>query len=560
MTDKIIDIQNKLIKANDAYRNGRPIMTDAQFDALEDSLKSIDSSNEWFKNGVNDKEPKKRKIKLPLPMMSLDKHKTIESLISWASKYENATFVITPKFDGLSVGFNGLLSWTRGNGIIGQDCSLQLNYVNNSAQLSNDNIIRGEIIIKNSDWVKFKELHNDSTSPRNSATGLINGDFDTSRIKDYELLTVIPYEICGSNESKINQLNYLNNQLYEYIDNIEVLTDEYLLELFLRWKKNYPIDGLVIDVNEPKYRNETEANGNPSYSIAYKSPNFSESGFGVIKDIELNINRNGIVTPVAILQEPIFLSGALINRVNAINMSYVMSWGIVPNESVQIVRSGEVIPKIISVGTVDIPFRETYSKNSDYEKDYSERLAQRTKEIIDNNVVVPNYLSFCPKCGTKLVKQVNDLGEYCDMYCPNENCYGKRIEEAIKFFSICQIDGFGDKKIAQIANEFIKSDKPIFFELLNVDENFLIQFEGWAEISVKSYINECNKIKTNLPFSRFLHATGWFGELGEKTLQKILDSDGWDMTIDELITIEGIQTKTANTFINGKEIYKSCLH
>ena len=64
-----------------------------------------------------------------------------------------------------------------------------------------------------------------------------------------------------------------------------------------------------------------------------------------------------------------------------------------------------------------------------------------------------------------------------------------------------------------------------------------------------------NKIKTQLPFARFLHATGWFSELGEKTLQKIIDTDSFNQSIDDLIKIEGIQLKTANTFCHGREIY-----
>jgi NAD-dependent DNA ligase len=94
----------------------------------------------------------------------------------------------------------------------------------------------------------------------------------------------------------------------------------------------------------------------------------------------------------------------------------------------------------------------------------------------------------------------------------------------------------------------------MYFDILNVDVDFLLRLDGWAETSAKAFVNECNKIKTTLPFARFLHATGWFGELGEKTLQKILDADGWDMPIEELINIEGIQTKTATTFLKGKEL------
>ena len=177
-------IKQTLIEANNAYRDGRPFMTDAEFDALEEKLRILDPTNEWFKNGVNDLTPKKRKVKLPYPMMSLNKHKTIDSLRSWAYNYPNASFVITPKFDGLSVGIQGDASWTRGDGIIGQDCTKQLMYVNKPTQGHPRVVARGEIIFDNSNWEVFKQLHPEAVSSRNSATGLINGDFDVNRIED----------------------------------------------------------------------------------------------------------------------------------------------------------------------------------------------------------------------------------------------------------------------------------------------------------------------------------------------------------------------------------------
>lgn len=557
MNTQIIDnLSKKLIEANNAYRDGVPFLSDAEFDVLEEQLRILDPGNSWFKKGVNDSAPKKRKVKLPYPMMSLDKVKTIEALMAWANKYKDTEFVITPKFDGLSVGLDGDISWTRGDGIIGQDCTKQLMHTKKpqSTTITQSNVIRGEIIFTNANWELFKNMHPEAASSRNSATGLINGDFDSTRIAEYNLLSIMPYEIVNCDMPKNCQLNYLGNNIYEKVY-AEQLNDEFLLNLYVKWKSKYPIDGLVIDVNDPKQRIGTEANGNPSYTIAYKSPKFSETGVGVIKEVELNVNRYGIVTPVVILEEPLCLSGAMINRVSAINMNYVHLWGLVPGEKITIVRSGEVIPKIIGVGSVVIPFRETYNKIGDYLIEYNRNATARSFEMETNNVIIPTSLTVCPHCGTNLERLTNETADWCEMYCPNVACYGRNIESIIKFFTICQVDGFGDKKIAQIANNFIQTDVPAFFNVLNVDENYLLQFDGWADTSAKSFIKECHKIKTQLPFARFLHATGWFGELGEKTLQKIIDADGWDMSIEELNSIEGVQTKTATVFCEGKALY-----
>lgn len=554
--NRVDKLYKQILAANDAYRKGEPFISDAEFDSWEDELRKLNPNHEWFMRGVNDKAPKNRKIKLPYPMMSLDKTKTIDGVLAWMSKFPEATFVITPKYDGLSVGFDKDMSWTRGDGVIGQDCTKHLTFAAKPpiSIMLQSSVIRGEIIFTNENWKRFKDIYPDAASSRNSATGLINGDFDSNRSEDYSLLTIMPYEIIGSDWPKECQLNYLGCKNFVKVSAAQI-NDEFLLNLFIQWKNQYPIDGLVIDVNETVYRNGTEANGNPSYSIAYKSPKFSEAATGVIKEVELNVNRYGIVTPVIVLEEPVILSGATINRVSGINMSYVTLWGLVPGEKVTIVRSGEVIPKIIGVGSTFIPFRETYNKVGDYLIDYNTNSTQRLFEMKNSNVTIPDSLKVCPHCSSKLEELVNEDGDWCEMYCPNEHCDGRLMESAIKFFTIAQIDGFGDKKITQIASRCLITSYPMYFDILNIDEEFLLRLDGWAETSAKAFVNECNKIKTTLPFARFLHATGWFGELGEKTLQKILDSDGWDMPIEELINIEGIQTKTATTFLTGKELY-----
>jgi NAD-dependent DNA ligase len=88
-----------------------------------------------------------------------------------------------------------------------------------------------------------------------------------------------------------------------------------------------------------------------------------------------------------------------------------------------------------------------------------------------------------------------------------------------------------------------------------VNRQTLISLDGWAETSVDKFINETKRIKNSLSYAQFLHATGWFGELGEKTLQKIIDNDGWNLGVQDLIQIDGVQEKIASMFIKGKCTY-----
>ena len=549
-------LREEIRVANNAYREGNPTMSDKEYDTLENHLKELNPEDEWFRKGVNDEKPKNREMELPYPMMSLDKIKIYDDLVAWMKKYPKASFIIMPKYDGLSVGMSISKSWTRGNGIVGQDCTEHVSAVYIKPEMTGDTVVRGEIIIDNSDWTKFKEINVGAKSQRNSATGLINGDFDINRKKEYGLLRVMPYEMQGSNLDKEEQLKRMMNNNYEKIVNPFYLTEERLLKLFMSWSKLYPIDGLVIEVNEDEYRHNVEANGNPSYAVAYKHPSFSEIGHGVIEKIERNVNRDGVVTPVIVLKDPINLSGADIQRVNGINMRYIFDWMLYPCETVTIIRSGEVIPKIIGVNGIHIPFKDEYTNIKDYENAYDFAVKEREKQ--KSQIVANPYdilmLEKCPVCGEYLMRVIDfETGIWHEMVCSNPECGGKQYASVVKFFEICGIDGFSDKTFYQLMdNGLIKKN---WWEVFNLKPEDLLSLDGWAEKSVEKFFSELEKIRTTLPFARFLHATGWFSDLGEKTLQKIIDADGWGKDTYELVEIEGVQQITADKFTSGFYTY-----
>lgn len=558
-------IREELKTANNAYREGAPIMSDMEYDALENKLRELNPNDEWFKKGVNDEKPKNREYILPYPMMSLNKVKMVEDIVVWGKKFPSATFIITPKYDGLSLGMSEKKSWTRGDGYIGQDCTEHVSNIYIKPEISSEMIIRGEIIIDNNDWVNFKKINNTAKSQRNSATGLINGDFDINRKDEYGLLRVMPYDIMGSNMDKEQQLEILGNSNYVKVTNIHKMTEDYLLNLFVVWKKLFPIDGLVIEVNEDKYRHEVESNGNPSYAIAYKHPSFSEIGYGIIDRIERNVNRNGIVTPVIWLKESVNLAGADVQKANGINMKYIFDWGLFPGETVAIIRSGEVIPKIIGVGDSFIPFKDEFKDVHEYENVYNEELKQRqTKINITSDI---NYLYECPICGERLERLMTNETDWCEFVCNNVSCEGKQFASVSKFFEICGVDGFGEKSFEQLMSCGLIENS--FFDAFNIRYEDLLELDGWAELNSQKFLAEMNRIKSDLPLARFLHATGWFADLGEKTLQKLIDAhlfpsrmDGTISTnglFERLLEVDGVQEITARKYLDGIEMFNNKL-
>lgn len=575
-------IVKQLQEANKAYREGNPIMTDQEFDELESKLYEIDPDNDWFKKGINGETPKNRKVELPFTMASLNKVKTVEELLNWADKFAS-DIVITPKFDGLSVGLKnkGLQAFTRGDGQIGQDCSKHLATISSCLDtkvLEESDTVRGEIIFLNSNFVRFKKLHPEAKNSRNSATGLINGDFDAEKLQDYKLLSVMSYSMPGSGKSKTEQLQYLNNtcnpvndckvpyltctrlELKAYADKQDELR-ELLFNLFRDWKQLYPIDGLVFDVDDPKYRTKYGTNGNPEYAIAYKDPDFTEKGVTTINRIELQLNREGIATPVVYLDKTLNLSGADVSKVNGINMRYVHDWGLFEAQKVTVVRSGEVIPKIVAVDGIEIPFKDSFSSDSEYKNAYEialrKRWAQPSHEAFADLVRVADWL--CPYCYRMLVWDDNQV----QMVCPNLDCSERQTQSIVQFVKLIGIKNFGEESIRQLYEYGkIKDIKSLFY----LKESDFADIPNWGEKSITAFLSEIKRIANKaVPFAQIAHALGYFGGLGQKTIQMIVDAIGLEEetefiknpSIEELCKIEGVQQITAEQFKKGLQQYES---
>lgn len=565
--DRINELVSVLTKANSAYRAGSPIMSDVEFEALEQELKQLDPTNSWFLRGVNDETPKTRKVKLPVPMMSLNKVKTVEELIEWAKGFQGE-FVITPKYDGLSIGLfrnkaGALQAVTRGNGEIGQDCTrhfLEIQDAPKADDIYEGENVRGEVIFTHADFEKFKQDHPEAKSSRNSATGLINGDFDATKVGDYRKLSVIAYNLSRVPElSKKEQIDILS-QHYTNVDAIPhiVVTLDFftsstcrqdLAHLFNCWRAIYPMDGLVIDVNNAHERSMAGVyfNGNPKYSIAYKDPEFTSKANVVVGEILVQLNREGVATPVVCLKDPVYLADAEISRVSGINMQYIEDWGIAPGQEITIIRSGEVIPKIIAVGSVKIPFVEEFTSTRNYKAAYTAALVERHLRSS-----VSFTIEKCPYCGSTLKWNENHIHKVC----PNEYCIERRAQSVIQFCSILGIKGFGEGNLRQLFDAGLVTTP---YELFGLQASQLEKLPNWGETSVQNLLQEIRRVSTgNLPFAQIAHASGYFGGLGQKTIQLIVDAVGVDSdgivnnkSVEELCQVDGVQEVTARQFRNG---------
>ena len=122
-------LTEEIKKHNNLYRAGVPVISDAEYDVMVSELKSIDPDNEWFKHIEPGHTNPNRKVKLPIPMKSLNKAKSLSDIKNWLRSIgvsENEQLVIMPKFDGVSLlySYTSKQAFSRGGSENeGQDCT-----------------------------------------------------------------------------------------------------------------------------------------------------------------------------------------------------------------------------------------------------------------------------------------------------------------------------------------------------------------------------------------------------------------------------------------------------
>jgi DNA ligase (NAD+) len=518
---EIESLKEKIKKANKLYRTSEVnIMSDEEYDNELDKLKNILSAKEYKEfmdelyNDVIKDEKKDRKETLPYQMMSLDKVKTLDEIKKWLvnKKLMKEDLILTPKFDGLSILADEKVqkAWTRGDGKIGQKSHKHISNMNYGE--FGQFITCGEAIMKKSTF--DKKYADKFANSRNLVAGQLNSDEPTDILKDiYYIRYGILNSINMNKEDQIKICNKLNAFTVPYeIVRIEELSEDYLLNLYKKWSEVFTIDGIVIDVNNYKIRENLKEDGeNPDYAMAYKG-NFEEIKQGKVLEVNINVSKQGLLKPVVSI-EPIQLDGVTVSNVTAYNYKYLIDNGIGKGSIIEIKRSGQVIPKIISV----------------------------IKKV---KVEEPKT---CPDCGKKLIWTKNDV----DLMCENEECESQRFQKIIAFFKIMGVEELGEGNLEIMYDAGYDTIKKI----LNMDKKDYIKLERFGERkSDIVYENIRNKM-IEVDMATLMHSTGLFRGLGSTKLELVVNELKGNIdnipSIETLCNISGFSEISATAYING---------
>ncbi len=557
---KRIDELRKLLH----YHNYRyyvlddPVISDAEYDAMMEELKKLEKE---FPEFYDPNSPtvkvggaalnKFEKVEHKIPMLSLEDGFSDEEIVEFDRKVKRflglnpddvIDYSVEPKFDGLSINLiyeNGQLSIasTRGDGLIGENVTQNIRTIRNlPLVLPVDNPpeyldLQGEVLLEKDEFKRINEERLKEglplfANPRNAAAGSVR-QLNPKETAKRNLIMILYYirDIKGfpkkvSRQSEalklLKELGFPTSDLNRLCHGIDEAIN-YKKELEeKRDTLPYELDGVVLKVDRFDYQRQLgNTTKSPRWAIAFKFP--AQQATTKIKDIEVNVGRTGILTPVAIL-EPVNIGGVVVSRASLHTMDEIEKKDIMIGDTVFVQRAGDVIPEVVKV----------------------------VKDLRDGTQKKFKMPDRCPVCGSKVVKD----GAY--YRCSNINC-PKVLKESIKHFvsrKAMNIDGFGDKIIEQLVDKGIVKDVSDIYKL---DKETLMGLDRVGEKLAENLITAIKRSK-GTTFAKFIYALGirHVGEFVAKLLAERFKNleNLKKATKEELLEIDGVGEEIADSVVS----------
>lgn len=513
------EIRNLRIYDKLYYNEGTSPISDSEYDELKEQAKKIYPDHPYFQEVGSPVDGKK--VKLPFILGSLKKVK-IDSVEDWLEKYENKQtreIILMEKLDGVSilVKYNMgkvAAAYTRGDGYEGRD-------ITNKARIFCPRIdaldviwLRGEVML-----TQAGHLMMGFKTRRNGVAGILNRDDN----KNVEKLVPFFYEVVSSPERsigswEINKLNFMegnglkipkykvfNLEEKPYLPIVIKTLEEFKSHSYL---EGYDIDGLVL--RPMNYVRENEYY--PSNTVAFKMN--EEPVEARVKGVLWNVSRTGRVKPIVEI-EPVDIGGVNVSRATGFNAAFIIDKHIGINSLIRIVRSGDVIPHIVSV--------------------------EEEQE--------PDVANVCPSCKSDLFMQGVDL------YCRNPSCWTRAYRNTSYFLRKMGAENITEKTLMKLGLENIK-------DCYEIDEFEIAEMDGFGVKRGEQIVNEINKTLITTP-EKLLAALGipGVGDTVAKSIVDYLRSDleyeedvidsFFTVSKEELLEIEGIGDIIADSYMEN---------
>ncbi|WP_304331472.1 NAD-dependent DNA ligase LigA [Brachyspira innocens] len=550
-----INYHNKLY-----YTDDNPEIEDYEYDKLFRELENLERE---FPELKKDDSPtnkvggtileKFEKFEHPIAMYSLSNVMNEEEFLDFDNRMQreldasNIKYTVENKFDGLALELiyeKGKLTVasTRGDGQVGENVTNNVKMMSNvpkSIKEKNKLIVRGEALITKKDFEALNKEREELeeipfANARNAASGglrqLDSAESKKRRLKffAYQIANYKDFDLTNEYKSMefLSDLGFTVEGVHANIDAKKVLETYYDIQE-KRSKMDYEIDGLVIKVDDVKYQEKLGfLSRAPRFAVAFKfKPEEKET---VLKNIEVQVGRTGALTPVAKL-EPVQVGGVTVSNVTLHNPNEIKSKDIRIGDTVVVIRSGDVIPKITRVV---LEKRPEDSKPFEFPKK-------------------------CPVCGGDTAVTDGDV----IVRCINEECPSK-ITRYIEYFvskPAMNMERIGKEWIAVFTKSGLVKTPADLYKITRDD---LFKFERMGE-KLASYMLESIENSKNTTLKRFIYALG-IRQVGETTadlLAKYFTSieNFKKATIEDLQNIEGIgeiSAKSIYDFLHNEKTLK----
>jgi DNA ligase (NAD+) len=514
---EIRKLREEVIRHQELYHvHDRPEISDVEYDALVERLARLEEEHPEY---MTPDSPTLRVGGKPAegfeqyvhrrPMLSLDNSYNIEDLRAFDERCRRLAdgrafeYVAELKIDGLSISVHyddGLLvrGVTRGDGRVGEDVTQNIRTIRSvplrlKVREGGEVEVRGEAYLSRKAFERINLEREEAdepkfANPRNAAAGTIR-QLDP-KVVARRRLDLFAYDVLRGERKPFathwEALDWLERaglsvnphrakcssieEVIEFCNRMEAERD----------RLEYEIDGVVVKVNSTALQDEfgstTKA---PRWAIAYKYP--ARQATTKVEDIIVQVGRTGALTPVAILT-PVQLAGTVVARATLHNEDEIKRLGVKIGDWVNIEKSGEIIPKVLSV---------VASRRTGEEKAF-------------------RFPKKCPVCGGVVSRPEGEVVARCVAAdCPAQ-LKGRLLHYASR--RAMRIEGLGDALAEQLVQKTLVRDVADLYRL-KLEE--VAALERMAEKSASNLLAQIEASKTrDLP--QLVYGLG-IRHVGERT-------------------------------------------
>ncbi len=572
---RAVELRRKINRAADLYYNrDNPEISDYEYDMMFEELKQIETKfpeadvpdSPTHKVGGRASE-KFVKVTHPVKMGSLSDVFSEEELLAFLDRCRSTLtsrgidageiyYSVEPKIDGLSVSVTYedgrlVLGATRGDGMVGENVTENIMTIAGIPHELPEKLnltVRGEVYMPRNVFVeinKEKESNGEKllANPRNAAAGSLRR-LNAEETKAARLdIFVFNYQTGSlysdgrnpkTHEETIRRIADLGFHAVR-IMKITTSHDEVVeaVREIGRLRENLPygIDGAVVKINSLDQRKILgETSSVPKWAAAFKYP--PEKKETTLVDIEVNVGRTGVLTPLAIL-EPVSLAGTTVSKATLHNIDIIREKDIRIGDRVVVQKAGDIIPEII----------------------------ESVKNIRTGREKIFTFPERCPSCGERLFREFEEDGgsdkgeesELCDsgtVRCVNPACPAQLERGLVHFAKTMGIDGMGPAIVKLLIDEKLIRD---YGDIYYISEENIAKLPRMGKKSAENLMRSIESSKGKGAAS-VLTALG-IRNTGESAAESIMNKyttvvDLFGVTAAELSEIEDIGEVTAACIVD----------